>query len=200
MLVYVITNRRQRPDLSAEDLAAAVAQCGADMIQIRDKDLCARSRLAMARRAVSACAGARVFVNGRPDIAKAAGAVGVHLPADGLSVAAVRGQWGRALEAGVSIHSVDEAERAEIDGADFVVFGPVFETASKRSYGPPAGLEALARTVAVSGIPVLAVGGITPERVRAVRAAGAAGVAVISWVIESNNMRDAVECLREEAA
>src|SRR5262245_20059859 len=157
MLIYVVTSRAVRPDLSPIEMAERAARSGADMIQVRDKELPALRRLQMAEAAVAA-RGARVYVNGRPDVALAAGAAGVHLPADGLPVASIRERWGERLRAGVSTHSEEEAARAGAEGADFVLFGPVFETESKRRFGEPLGLARLARAVAGATVPVLAIG------------------------------------------
>jgi thiamine-phosphate pyrophosphorylase len=84
---------------------------------------------------------------------------------------------------GVSAHSVEEARAAQAEGADFVLFGPVYDTPSKRSYGPPQGVEALTRVATALTIPLFAIGGITPEQVGEVRAAGAQGVAVIRAIL-----------------
>src|SRR5262249_59475636 len=92
-----------------------------------------------------------------------------------------------------SVHSLDEARRAESDGADFIVFGPVYDTPSKWPYGPPQGLAALASVAGSVGRPVLAVGGITAARVAEVRAAGARGVAVISAILGARRPADATK-------
>jgi thiamine-phosphate pyrophosphorylase len=113
-----------------------------------------------------------VLVNDRLDVALAAGVDGVHLPANGLPAAGVR-PFVKTL--GCSIHSVEDGVKAERDGADFVVFGAVFDTPGKR----PAGLQALRAVTAAVKIPVLAIGGITNENTPAVLEAGAAGIAAI---------------------
>jgi thiamine-phosphate pyrophosphorylase len=93
---------------------------------------------------------------------------------------------------GASVHSLEEAIEAETEGADWLIFGPVYDTPSKRAYGSPQGLTALARVAKTVTIPVIAIGGITPERVREVREAGAQGVAVISAVLSAPSPGDAV--------
>ncbi|HXO40460.1 MAG TPA: thiamine phosphate synthase, partial [Thermoanaerobaculia bacterium] len=103
---------------------------------------------------------------------------GVHLPADGVPAGAVRARFGSGLLIGVSTHRLEEVERARRDGADYVVFGPVYPTPAKAGYGAPAGTRALARAAALD-IPVYALGGVTLERFAEVAAAGAAGVAGI---------------------
>jgi thiamine-phosphate pyrophosphorylase len=107
---------------------------------------------------------------------------GVQLPGNGLAVRDARRIIGSDRLIGVSLHDTGELERAA--DADFVLFGPVFATESKRRFGPPQGLERLAEFVAASTVPVCAVGGITAERVPEVIAAGAAGVAVIGAVFD----------------
>jgi len=159
-----------------------LAAAGIGAVQIREKDLDDRSLYDLARVARSLLPpAARLLINGRIDIAVAAGADGVHLPADGLPLAPLRRRFGGdggPLLLGRSTHSQAEIERARDEGADYVTFGPVFPTPGKERYGPPLGLAALARAAA-AGIPVYALGGITLERFADVAAAGAAGVAGI---------------------
>jgi thiamine-phosphate pyrophosphorylase len=134
--------------------------------------------------------GARLVINDRADVALAAEADGVQRAHDSLPVAALRG-IGRHLLIGASVHSVDEARAAAEEGADFLVFGPVYDTPSKRAYGPPQGLDALRRVAGEVTRPVLAIGGITAARVREVLGAGAAGVAVISAILAADRPGDA---------
>ncbi len=119
-----------------------------------------------------------VVVSSRCDIALAAGAAGVNLPESDIPVEAVRSLMGERL-VGRSVHSLDSALRAEVEGADFVIFGPVWASASHLD-SPPVGLEALAEVAHALDIPVLAIGGVTEEHVAACRDAGAAGYAAIS--------------------
>jgi len=123
----------------------------------------------------------RLMVNDRVDVARAAGADGVHLTARSLPTHVVRMICGAEFLIGVSTHSVEEAQAARAGGADFVVFGPVFETESKRAFGPPQGLASLrAITRALNGFPVLAIGGITLDNITACLSVGARGVAGIT--------------------
>jgi thiamine-phosphate pyrophosphorylase len=157
----------------------ALAAAGVDALQLREKRLDDLSLCRLARRARAALPlPAVLLVNGRADLALAAGADGVHLPADGIPAGAVRARFGSGLLIGVSTHRLEEVERARRDGADYVVFGPVYPTPAKAGCGTPAGLPALARAAAL-GIPVYALGGVTLERFGEVAAAGAAGVAGI---------------------
>ncbi len=149
-----------------------------DAVQLREKDLSGRELFELAQRLRRAARATAVSVNGRADVALASGCAGVHLTSSGLPVAAVRRRFGDALLIGCSTHRPEEARAARSAGADYAVFGPVFATPSKAPYGPPPGVAGLRRAVAC-GLPVIAVGGIDPERMAEVAAAGAAGVAGI---------------------
>jgi thiamine-phosphate pyrophosphorylase len=154
-----------------------LGRAGVDAVQLRDKTLDDLEVWRLARHARQRLpAGCRVVVNRRLDLALAAGADGVHLPADGLPVAALRRRFGRGVLIGVSTHRPDEVERARDAGADYAVYGPVFPTPGKP--GAPAGLEGLGRAAGL-GLPVLALGGVDAGRLAEVAAAGAAGVAGI---------------------
>jgi thiamine-phosphate pyrophosphorylase len=171
MIRCYVTDRRQG-DLPAH-VRRALAD-GVEMIQVREKDLDGVELIDLVCKVRDLAAGTKtkVLVNGRLDIAMAAGIDGVHLPADGLPAAMVR-PYVRTL--GVSTHSIEEAIRAESDGADYIVFGPVFETPGKRAVG----IDALRLVAKAVKIPVLAIGGITAENTPAVIAAGASGIAAI---------------------
>jgi thiamine-phosphate pyrophosphorylase len=153
-----------------------------DWIQIREKDLSARELLALTRDALAQPnpRGVKILVNSRIDVALAAGAAGVHLPANSPAPRSWRDITPRDFLIGVSCHSVDQVSRASQEGADYVVFGPVFDPLSKPADSPPRGLDELARAAASVKIPVLALGGITRENTAACAAAGAAGVAGVS--------------------
>ncbi len=119
-------------------------------------------------------------MNGRADIAIAAGAHGVHLPSAGLHLPEIKPWLPTGFIVGVSTHSTRDAVRAAAQGADYVLLGPVFPTESKLRFGPPLGMERFRRACRAVPIPVLGLGGIHPGRIPAVLAAGAAGVAGIS--------------------
>lgn len=172
----MVTDRRRAPALAQR--VAAAARAGLDLVQVREKDLAGAALLALVREIVAAVAGTRtrVLVNGRPDVARAAGAHGVQLPADGLPVAAVRAAFPELL-VGASCHAAAEARAAAAEGAAFLVVGPVFATPGKESRA--LGAAALAGIVRAAGIPVFAIGGIDSDTAAAAREAGARGVAAI---------------------
>jgi len=132
--------------------------------------------------------GARLLINGRVDVMLAVDADGVHLRSDSLPTRAVRRVIGPTKFLGVSTHVLAEVERASDEGADFVTFGPVYETAAKAMYGPPIGLAALEAVCRRARVPVYALGGITRARIPEVAAAGAHGVAVIGEIISSRDI------------
>jgi thiamine-phosphate pyrophosphorylase len=192
----LITDRRatDRP------LAPVVEECleaGLRAVQLREKDLGVRDllELAGALRSATDRHGARLLVNDRADVALAVGAAGVQRTYASLPVAALRRACGPAMVIGASVHDLAEAADAESAGADFVVFGPVYDTPSKRAFGPPQGLDALAAVAEALEVPVIAVGGITPERVPEVLARGASGVAVIGAILRAPRPGDVTRAL-----
>jgi thiamine-phosphate pyrophosphorylase len=153
------------------------------IVQIREKSLPARVLYELTARAAEITRGSktRLLVNDRVDIALAAGADGVHLTSRSLPADVVRNICGPDFLIGVSTHSLVEARAARAAGADFVVFGPIFDTESKRAFGEPQGLDKLREVASELGeFPVLAIGGITRENLAACIDAGASGIAGIS--------------------
>ena len=154
---------------------------GVERIQIREKDMNARELVALTERVLQLPNphAARILINTRADVALACGAHGVHLPSNGISPARIK-TLAASLEIAVSCHSVDDVIRAESEAADFVVLGPIFETPSKAPFGPPLGLEILARAAKAVRIPVLALGGIREDRMAQCVNSGASGIAGIT--------------------
>jgi thiamine-phosphate pyrophosphorylase len=184
-VVHLLTDRRLAPDPAARaDAALAGLPSGTAAIHLREKDLGGRDLLSAARalRAVCAARGQLLLVNDRLDVALAAGADGVHLPAAGVPPADARRLLPPGALVGVSCHSEEDVARARDGGASYAFLSPIFDTPSKRAYGPPIGVEALRRAVAL-GLPLIALGGVAPENAGALRAAGAHGVAAIrAWL------------------
>ena len=175
MIRYYITDRKQVPSLI--ETVARVIRDGVEWIQIREKDLPARELLELTRAVIAMGGAARVLVNGRLDVALAAGAHGVHLPAHSVAPYELRRIASAGFLIGVSCHTVHEVVQAEAEQASFAVFSPIFESQGK---GPPLGLDKLAEAARAVKIPVLALGGVSRGNARACVAAGAAGVAGIS--------------------
>ncbi len=165
-IIYLITKgdadpsnikRKKREVLDSVSLATELR---VTLIQIREKNLTARSLFDLTEAAVRITreSTTKLLVNGRADIALAAGADGVHLPADGLSARMIRRSFPSGFLVGVSTHSFEEASAARANGADFVTFGPVFDSPGK---GKPHGVEALKRVCKLlDPFPVIALGGI----------------------------------------
>jgi thiamine-phosphate pyrophosphorylase len=169
--------------------AAEIAPSGTVALQLREKDLCARELYEFARALRARCLrfGVPLIVNDRVDVAIAAGADGVHLPSDSFEVKDARELLGPERLIGVSTHVTEEVAAARRRGADFVVFGPVYDPVSKAAYGPAKGVAALGDAVKAAGtMPVYALGGITastvPELASMELSARPQGVAVIGAV------------------
>ena len=160
---------------------AAAARAGVHLVQIRERDLDARPLTQLVERCVAAVSGtrARVLVNDRLDVALAAGAHGVHLRGDSLPAARARRIAPPAFLIGRSVHSREDAIRAQDgEGLDYLLFGTAFTTSSKPG-AAPAGLSGVADVAAATRLPVIAVGGMTVSTIRALGQTGAAGFAAI---------------------
>ena len=152
----------------------------ATILQLRAPQISAR-KLEQEARQLAGAARTPVLVSSRCDIALAAGAAGVNLPERDIATHDARALMRRGL-VGRSVHSVAAAQRAQVEGADFVIFGPVWASASHPGL-PPAGLDALASVARAVHIPVIAIGGVTEERIGDCLAAGAAGYAAITMFL-----------------
>lgn len=180
------------------DRLAGAAAAGATMVQVRERQFDDRVLLAFVREVIETVrsAGTLVLVNDRTDVALAAGADGVHLKSTAPSVTDVRRIVPEAFVVGRSVHS--EAEAAEMEsagGCDYLLFGTVFPSASKAADHPVAGVAALNAVCNRVQLPVIAIGGISVERVRSVADAGAAGVAAISLFAESADVAGTVRAI-----
>lgn len=215
-VICYVTDRRGLPgNRDAAELRARIGDglaADVDWVQIREKDLSANElceiALAMTwmtrkmRAHVREYGLAKIIVNDRLDVALASGAGGVHLGGESLPVGAINGLrssgvFPEAFVIGASCHSVEQAKQAERDGADYVFFGPVFETPTKARFGAPQGIELLADVSSSVRIPVIAIGGIDLTNAAACVNAGAAGIAAIRMFQEANDLKALVQELRE---
>lgn len=178
------------------------AKAGVDWIQLREKDLSGKQLVELVSEAVRITSGASaILINDRLDVACAAEAAGVHLGEQSLPVKeAKRLAAERVAEksflVGASVHSLETAQQAEQAGASYVIFGPVFATPSKASFGEPQGLERLREVCRKLQIPVLAIGGIVLEDAQDCLDAGAGGIAAIRLFQESHDLPEVVKRLR----
>ncbi|HHZ83627.1 MAG TPA: thiamine phosphate synthase [Nitrospirales bacterium] len=183
--LYLITDRHRTVDHSLHVVITDALDHGAGAVQVREKDLPIRSLLTLTREIAAATkrCGAQCFVNDRVDVCLSVPGVGIHLRSDSLPVDKVRRLVGPDRVIAVSTHSSDEVQRAEQQGADFVVLGPIYDTPSKRAFGAPLGPTAIDSARSKSRLPIFAIGGITLESVGEVMGAGASGIAVISAIM-----------------
>ncbi len=195
--LLIVTDRRQTGGRPLVSLLCQVLSAGTPGIQLRERDLPARNLVSLAREvlAMTAASKSQLIINDRVDVALTLNEVGVHLRSNSLPVSVARRLLGPQRLLGVSVHSVEEASRAGAEGADYAVFGPVYETASKREFGPPLGLSLLEQACRRATIPIVAIGGVTAARVREVRCAGAFGVAVIGAIFGADDVAAATRGL-----
>ena len=175
----LVTDRHETHGRDLVDAVLAAVSGGVRLVQLRERDLPEAEVGALARRLLERLRGTGVslLVNGHPAVALALG-IGLHMPAEAPAMVSTKpALYGRAA------HDEVEVRRALADGVSYLVVGPVFPTGSKPGH-PGAGLEALSRLATVAApVPVFAIGGVTPERVGSVLAAGAHGVAVRSAIL-----------------
>ena len=159
--LYLITDRHQSGDRELTEVVHEALAAGVKAVQLREKNLSGAElyRLAVKLRRMTSEFDARLIINDRLDIALASGADGVHLGVNSMPVDTVRHMLGTSKIIGYSAHSIDEALRAQADGADFVTYSPVYYTPSKAALGKPCGVRELADAVSALEIPVIALGG-----------------------------------------
>lgn len=197
--LLLVTDRHQIGARSLPSVLQEAIRAGNLAIQLRERDLMTGDLVALARkvRTIIAAHSVRLLVNDRVDLTLALHLDGVHLRASSLSAAVARRLLGPNCLIGVSTHSIEEVLHANREGADYVMFGPIFDTPSKRLFGTPRGVSELAEACRRSTAPVFAVGGVTSERVPEVRRAGAHGIAVIGAVFAREDVAAATgELLR----
>ncbi len=191
--LLVITDRTMTTRPLAH-MAEAAFRGGCRWLMLREKDLDAAARDALAREIIALAKpyGAHVTINRDP----VAGADGVHLP-QGHSVGSARRLAGKDALIGVSAHSLDEARSAADGGADYITLSPVFLTASKPGYGPALGFDGLREVAARLAIPIIALVGVNADTAAPCLEAGAAGVAVMGGVMAAADPQAAVVSLVE---
>jgi thiamine-phosphate pyrophosphorylase len=196
--LYVITDEAIAGGLTHAEIARRAIAGGADVIQLRDKACGCRElyRIGQTLREITRKTGTLFIVNDRLDVALACGADGVHLGQDDIRVGVARQIAPPGFIIGISVGTVDEAVRAEQEGADYIAISPVFFTSSKNDAGPGRGLDILREIRRSVSVPVIAIGGINLDNVREVIAAGADGVAVISVVVGSMDISTAARELK----
>lgn len=172
---------------------------GIKAVQLREKDLLARELFFMAEEVSKLCQSysAALFINDRIDVALAVDAAGVQLGSTSVDIATARRLIGTKKLIGFSSHTLNESRQAEELGADFVLFGPIYFTPSKASYGAPQGLKLLRHIVENVSVPVYAIGGIKAENVAAVKHIGVFGVALISGIVSVAEPKAAAQELIE---
>lgn len=206
-IIYLITSGETTPatnEASVEfrrllALVRGAVAARVSLIQLREKSLSARTLYELSVRAARLTRGSatRLLVNDRADIARASGADGVHLTTRSMRASVVRRAFGDEFLIGVSTHNLEEARAARDEGADFATFGPIFETDSKRAYGPPVGLAPLSEAACVlAPFPLLALGGMTTETAADALGAGAQGVAAIRLFNNAGELQETVSALR----
>ena len=185
--LYLLTDRQQTLHRPLPSVITEAVDAGVRMVQVREKDLRTRELTSLCQQLCPLIKHHQgtILLNDRIDLVIALGADGVHLRTDSLPVSVARRLLGTRYLIGVSTHSVEEARVAEAEGADFIVLGPIFDTPSKRAYGPPLGIQVLQEAGRFLHLPIYAIGGITPIRIPDVLSAGAYGVAVISSILQS---------------
>lgn len=184
-------------------LVRAGCRAGIPLIQLREKNLNARTLYELTARAVDVTRGTRtrLLVNDRADIARAARADGCHLTTRSIEASIIRRTFGPDFLIGVSTHSLAEAQAARDGGADFAVFGPVFNTPSKQVYGEPIRLETLREAAhELSPFPLLALGGVALDNVPEISRTGASGIAAIRLFSESTDLDATVRAIRDKSS
>ncbi len=197
--LYLITDRHATK-MPLVDAVKQALEGGVKAVQLREKDLPVRELLAIARdlRTTTKEHGAKLFINDRIDVAIAVNADGIHLGGESMPCSAVRKLVGNRMLIGVSTHSLDEARNAGSEGADFITFGPVFDTPSKRKYGEPVGLRKLGEVVREVELPVFGLGGVNGKNLGDVLYTGARGVAMISAILSSHNIKKTASHMMEK--
>jgi thiamine-phosphate pyrophosphorylase len=198
--LYLVTDRSQTGGRDFFWVLEQALDGGVRAVQLREKDLSGRDLFLLAERSHKLCQAHRaaLFINDRVDVALAVDAAGVQLGKASIPVETARALLGSQKLIAVSTHTLEEAREAEQGGADFILFGPVYFTASKAVYGSPQGLSALKTIVDNISLPVYAIGGITLENIESTKNTGVRGVALISAIVSAANPKEAAEKMLQQ--
>jgi thiamine-phosphate pyrophosphorylase len=198
LLLYLCTDRGILGNRSLTDAVEQAIAGGVTLIQIREKDATSREfyEIGLAVHEVTSSHQVPLIVNDRLDIAQAIGAEGLHVGQSDLPAHVVRRILGPAAIIGVSARTVETALEAQHGGADYIGTGAVYPTGSKLDAGDAIGLQQLAEVVQAIDIPVVGIGGITPENAPAVIQAGAVGISLISAILGADDIEAAARRLR----
>ncbi len=198
--LHVITDTACQTQLTHPELAELAIRGGADTIQFRQKDGTTRELVEMAQQIQTICTQYNVplIVNDRADIALAVNAEGAHFGQNDMPVDIVRKILSPESIIGASARTEEKILKAISEGADYIGFGPIFQTSSKTDAEEPKGLEQLSRISEIAKCPVIAIGGITLQTAASVIRAGAHGIAVISAVCATPDPKTATQNLKNE--
>ncbi|MFQ5598245.1 MAG: thiamine phosphate synthase [Nitrospiria bacterium] len=190
--LYLIGDRKQTKGRPLADVFREAGKAGVPALQFREKDLPMREQFALASelKQVTKQYGIKLLINSRVDLCLVLDADGVHLPACDIPVSVARRMLGKEKLIARSCHSYEDVKNAEEEGADFAVLGPVFDTPSKRPYGPPLGVDILRSVKEKTHIPLFAIGGITQGRLYEIFETGADGVGMISEILSAEDVAE----------
>jgi thiamine-phosphate pyrophosphorylase len=191
--LLVVTDRHQTNGRPLVPLLQRIVTAAGPAIQIRERDLSAGELVTLAREVqnVTAPCGSQLLINDRIDVALGLEGVGVHLRSNSLPVKIARRLLGVKRLLGISAHTIEEAVQAESEGANYVILGPIYETPSKQSFGPPLGIRTLEEACRLVRIPIVGIGGVTKARASEMLGAGAFGVAVIRAILGAADVESA---------
>ena len=197
--LYLVTDRGLSLGRSTVDIVRAAVAGGVTCVQLREKECSTRQFVAEARavREVLTGTGIPLIINDRIDVALAVGADGVHLGQTDMLIADARRVVGHSMLIGISAECVDDAVRAEAQGADYVGISPVFSTPTKTDTAPALGLDGVALIRAAVSLPLVGIGGIGPGNAAEVIRAGCDGVAVVSAIVSATDPRKAATELKK---
>jgi len=189
--LLLITDHKKTGRRLLTNIIMEAGEVGVRAVQFREKELPLRDQMQMAIeiQKMTQQFGMKLLINDRVDLCLAMDADGVHLPSTGLPVSVARKMLGQLKCIGVSCHALEDVLRAESEGANYALLGPIYDTPSKRQYGAPLGIDYFKAVRKATALPLFAVGGITMTKIAEVMKAGADGVAMISEMMEAEDVK-----------